>query len=276
MRYASNTCASTRPIYDGSHSYPLTLYPSPTKFSSTKPPTSFITPSPASFPQTVTHDISKSMPGSLSTVASPTVPASSSAFNLAELIAESIHVHIHSLDQLKAALQEQLHRPTSDWAWITYDDSLVKDHIVDQINKLDFRRSLRLWIISDHIFVKAMVSKAHEACITEFNKCLEDALRNLARVYNHHDHNLVSFGTASYRVANNEKQPDNCWCPLKRHSSEGPWVVLEVGYSQSTSSLRRNAEWWITYSDYVCVKLQVWKKGLCRQQGSSLLNLPGD
>ncbi|KAK7452212.1 hypothetical protein VKT23_012317 [Stygiomarasmius scandens] len=249
MHYTSNTCASTRPIYDRNQSYPLILYPSPTKNSSTKSSTSSITPSPGSVPQTVTHDISKPKPGYLSMAPSPTVPATSSL--LAELTAESIHVHIHSLDELEATLVEQLHQPTSDWPWtrITYDKGL-KD-IVDHLDKQTFRRSLRLWIVSGYIFIKAMVSKAHEVCVQEFKKSLEDALRSMASVHNHHDHDLVSFGTTSYVDEDNEKQLDGCWCPLKQSDSEGPWIVLEVGYSQSTSSLKQNAEWWITHSDHI-------------------------
>ncbi|KAK7459457.1 hypothetical protein VKT23_009438 [Stygiomarasmius scandens] len=181
----------TKPVYDTGYdkggSYPLTLNPLKKLSISTRSRVL-----PASSSQTATHDILKSTPSSLTMALSTAKDAT-----LVEIMARSTPIHIYSLLHLEESLRRQWERHDSTMVHISlmYDKPLDLQVVLKHIDKLPFQRSLRLWIVSGHIFIKMALS-VHDTCTTHFRRIIEDTLRGVASGFGGEDHNLFSLCSA--------------------------------------------------------------------------------
>ncbi|KAK7442260.1 hypothetical protein VKT23_016231 [Stygiomarasmius scandens] len=241
--YTSNSLVQTKVNFDRSRCYPLTLKPPKNHF--TRSPVSPASPSP-----TAAHVVPKSIPGSPSLLPTTALSTTNDA-TFTEIMAQSTHIHICSLPHLEESLERQwtqwVHDPTTAYITITYDKSFDLNIVLEHIDKLAFRKSLRLWILSGRICIK-MSSLVHDTCTTQFSQAVEDALKKLAASFGSEKHELFSTSPAIYRVAIGAKQPDNSWKPNKSPLKDGPWIVVKTGYSESKQALLVDAEWWAEHA----------------------------
>ncbi|KLJ05799.1 hypothetical protein EMPG_10772 [Blastomyces silverae] len=102
--------------------------------------------------------------------------------------------------------------------------------------------------LTNHLLIINMPSGDHESAIRYFDKVLQ---RKLDEMRTDFSLEVKACGASDVRGTTRIKTPDTSYRPRLRpatRSAEWPSLVLEVGYSESASKLRKDASWWLTES----------------------------
>ena len=120
------------------------------------------------------------------------------------------------------------HCPPSSWLEIAEKISRMRPGT--HTHRLSYDADARLGI------VKCMPRPEHGMII----RLLEFHIMTLARQY------VYPIGSATFTNRNDSnKEPDASYMAKTRSDDEWPGLVVEVGYTQSESSLRQSARWWL-------------------------------
>ncbi|KAN0074148.1 hypothetical protein V8E54_008085 [Elaphomyces granulatus] len=117
--------------------------------------------------------------------------------------------------------------------------SNVPPEITEKVNK-DFQASARF---SYNAFTRTLIIKMvlpeHEIASIEFEHFIYDELKRM-NVWKE----INSCGIIKVKLGNWIKQADQCWAP-PRQKPVKPFMILEVGLSQSRNQLARDAHGWL-------------------------------
>ncbi|THU75643.1 hypothetical protein K435DRAFT_233501 [Dendrothele bispora CBS 962.96] len=126
--------------------------------------------------------------------------------------------------------------------------------LITEIDRLSFRRSIRLTTLPRKVIAKLLSSGVHEVVESGFELAL---YRHIAAQTTETEDHLINTGCSVFvaerpTVGEIRKEPALSYRPFHARA-EGPWVVVEVGYSQTLASLKRDASWWAVHNVYTSV-----------------------
>ncbi|QSS62110.1 hypothetical protein I7I51_04287 [Histoplasma capsulatum] len=146
-------------------------------------------------------------------------------------------------------------------------DSYVVFKNVARDTMRDFSNQRHLGRIKDqsltnHLLIINMPSGDHESAIRYFDKVLQ---RKLDEMRTDFSLEMKACGSKDVHGTTRTKIPDTSFRPRllpAARSDEWPSLVLEVGYSESASKLKKDASWWLTESQgevRVVITLKVFR-----------------
>ncbi|KAK7466149.1 hypothetical protein VKT23_004874 [Stygiomarasmius scandens] len=134
------------------------------------------------------------------------------------------------------------------------------EQIIEDIDALPLRRSIRFWKKSTGLFLEFMPSSVHECCATKFSSAVNEAFFDASNEpkptlpFELMGSQDIHLDDADQDVLEDEaRQPDQCWVPIDNDQSLGslPSALLEVGYTQTYSGLLDAKNWWLHYFEAI-------------------------